>query len=277
MKKTILTLTILSLYVFSFSQTVENIDISKISYIYDYVYKTDSLNPYTESNLEMILQVGEKYSKFTSKNKLTIDSLIQTVEKLEDNEAFTKLVPYLQRYNTPSICKYDIIKNQTNNKQITLYGFFGKGSYKVNDMRKINWKINYNKDTVISGHKCKKATTKFAGRNYTAWYTLNIPISEGPYKFSGLPGLIVQISDNKKEHIFTLVKSTKPYKNQTIFFTKTNYIETTPKNYVKAYSAYYNDLFSRVSRDEITTFKNEDDKIAALNRIAAKNNFIERY
>ena len=59
---------------------------------------------------------------------------------------------------------------------------------------------------VIHGYKCQKATCHWRGRDYEAWFTADIPIRKGPWKFGGLPGLIVKISDEKKEYNFELVK-----------------------------------------------------------------------
>jgi GLPGLI family protein len=61
-----------------------------------------------------------------------------------------------------------------------------------------NWEIS---DEVkkIQGYTCYKATCHHRGRHYTAWFTPEIPIPEGPYKFKGLPGLILEIEDNRGE------------------------------------------------------------------------------
>jgi GLPGLI family protein len=48
----------------------------------------------------------------------------------------------------------------------------------------------------LMGILANKATTRFRGRSYTAWYTPEIAITTGPWKFSGLPGLILNISDS---------------------------------------------------------------------------------
>lgn len=48
---------------------------------------------------------------------------------------------------------------------------------------------------LIEEFKCQKATTRFRGRNYTAWFTSEIPTKFGPWKFHDLPGLILQIQD----------------------------------------------------------------------------------
>lgn len=43
--------------------------------------------------------------------------------------------------------------------------------------------------------KCKKAEADFRGRHYIAWYSLDIPVSTGPWKLHGLPGIIVEAYD----------------------------------------------------------------------------------
>lgn len=60
----------------------------------------------------------------------------------------------------------------------------------------MNWKFLDEKKT-IGEYNCKKASVEFRGRIYFAWYTIEIPISLGPWKFNGLPGLILEIEDQK--------------------------------------------------------------------------------
>jgi GLPGLI family protein len=61
----------------------------------------------------------------------------------------------------------------------------------------LKWNTNFTDIKDILGYKCNKATVLFSGRLYTAWYAKEIPISEGPYRFKGLPGLILFIEDEK--------------------------------------------------------------------------------
>ena len=57
----------------------------------------------------------------------------------------------------------------------------------------LNW-ILVNENKTINNFKCQKATTSFRGRNYVAWFTREIPVSNGPWKLQGLPGLILEAS-----------------------------------------------------------------------------------
>ncbi len=62
----------------------------------------------------------------------------------------------------------------------------------------IDWQLK--KETKKIGNLvAHKATGKFRGREYTAWYTLEIPLPYGPWKLQGLPGLILEAYDEKKE------------------------------------------------------------------------------
>src|SRR5690554_2410574 len=47
----------------------------------------------------------------------------------------------------------------------------------------------------IGTYNCEKATTVFRGRTYEVWYTSEIPVTAGPWKFNGLPGLILSVKD----------------------------------------------------------------------------------
>lgn len=60
-----------------------------------------------------------------------------------------------------------------------------------------DWKWKLHKETKkIGKFSCQKATIKFRGRNYTAWFSNQIPVRYGPWKFQGLSGLILEVYDD---------------------------------------------------------------------------------
>lgn len=65
--------------------------------------------------------------------------------------------------------------------------------------------------TSILGMECKKATTNFRGRYWEVWYTEEIPISQGPWKLCGLPGMILKANSPKFMLIEAIsIKNKKP-------------------------------------------------------------------
>lgn len=75
------------------------------------------------------------------------------------------------------------------------------------------WKFLPDAPVKISGFSCGKVTVDFAGRQYSVWYTLDIPLPYGPYKFHGLPGLILKVEESNGMYIWeaiSVVKSSRP-------------------------------------------------------------------
>jgi GLPGLI family protein len=78
---------------------------------------------------------------------------------------------------------------------------------------KINWKLNH-ETKKIGKFNCLKATGKFRGREYIAWYTLEIPVPFGPWKLQGLPGLILEAYNENQEIYFCAKKIEYPFLNK---------------------------------------------------------------
>jgi len=104
--------------------------------------------------------------------------------------------------------------------------------------KNLNWELSENsKDSIILGYKCQKATTKFRGRTYEAYFTTEIETNAGPWKFHGLPGLIMSV---KSLDDYFIINATKyqlkkennkilnPFKDE-IIYTWPKYIEFTVK------------------------------------------------
>lgn len=79
----------------------------------------------------------------------------------------------------------------------------------------------------IHGYNCQKATTKYLGREYEAWYTLDIPFSNGPWKLGGLPGMILEAYDVQKHYVFNCVGIEKLNKREPIVKYDWHYVRTT--------------------------------------------------
>lgn len=89
-----------------------------------------------------------------------------------------------------------------------------------NDAIKFDWKIT-NEKTKIGNYNAQKATTEFGGRKWNAWFTSDIALQDGPYKFYGLPGLIVKVEDDEKNYSWEL-KGNKKVEN----YSELTYLES---------------------------------------------------
>ena len=154
----------------------------------------------------MILDVTDKKSLYRDYLTVSQDSVLKIeVEKMQKAGVFKDLS---KSFQMPKFA-YKITKEyptmKVNFSERMLNSVFG-----YNEEPKFNWKISNDKQK-IGEYEAQKATTEFGGRKWTAWFTESIPFPDGPYKFSGLPGLIVKIEDAEKNFSWVLTAN-KPLK-----------------------------------------------------------------
>ena len=127
-------------------------------------------------------------------------------------------------------------------------------------IEKLNWEITDEKKKIYK-YNCQKATLNYGGRNWEAWFTDGILISDGPYIFSGLPGLIISINDDKEDFNFRLIEVRK---NAKLFDVRNKAIKIDWKKFTELAKTYYDnpisDLMQRSSNKKIT-ITDKDGKI----------------
>ncbi|GAB4130978.1 MAG: hypothetical protein OHK0045_17560 [Raineya sp.] len=104
-------------------------------------------------------------------------------------------------------------------------GNSGRYYYVKDSLHTMNWKFGKEKK-VIMGFNCKSATTFFRGRHYIAFYTDKIPVSDGPYKFGGLPGLILRVISEDKEYEWNVEKIVQNHTEKTDKISIENILKT---------------------------------------------------
>lgn len=175
---------------------------SKIDKVkYEIEYSTGALEvPHrgVKSQDIKVLQIGDSVSRFYSvwENKIQKkrDSLRQ---KGYSPDQIRGMIGGMRRSYDHSI----VYKNYPSTGSITVVDNIGKFfSYEERLLVPV-WQIE-NEHKSILGYKCQKAISKYKGRTWIAWFTPEIPISEGPWKLYGLPGLILQADDEKNEFNF---------------------------------------------------------------------------
>ncbi|MBW8358698.1 MAG: GLPGLI family protein [Weeksellaceae bacterium] len=141
------------------------------------------------------LDVGPKKSVYYGENRFKRDSIMQ---RMRETRNFDRSQTETLQSNIDYIIEKDFAE-----QQVTYKGRIGRDQYEYVEDRKMNWKIL--PETVrIGDYKTQKAETDFGGRKWTAWFTSDLPFQEGPYKFSGLPGLIVTLEDADGDYGFNL-------------------------------------------------------------------------
>lgn len=178
---------------------------SIISCQYLLKYKPDSASATAKEDV-FFLFVGKECSLFREKQALAHDSLLATQNDIPFNQqSLDLLTAKLKTMSFPTFT-YTIYKNRQLQQEVLYYDRIGQNNYSYSEAATLfSWHIMPEKMTIV-GYPCQKAVTYFAGRTWEAWFTREIPFSDGPYKFTGLPGLIVRVSDSRQFYTFELVK-----------------------------------------------------------------------
>ncbi|SDP20981.1 GLPGLI family protein [Mucilaginibacter sp. OK268] len=170
-------------------------DTAQVLVHYKFSHVRDTTNrehPYTEN---MILIVGKNAGAYKSYDKRLQDALFKKqVQEQEANSVDGHV--NIQRRSSGSGTEYYQFPNGKKmvRKEPLLFN-----NYLITDaLPAIDWKISSDTAT-FGGLHCQKATTHFKGRDYTAWFSPDLPLHIGPWKLNGLPGVIVEAYDTKKE------------------------------------------------------------------------------
>lgn len=171
----------------------------------------------------MTLEIGNKLSKCYSQKLYEYDSDWTKEEKKREVMIRNSFPYYSVGVEVYKFTPYG--RDQKDIATVRLFGFDDVYRYE-DDKPAINWKLTTDKK-VFLGYHCQKAIGEFRGRLYEAWFTMEIPYRDGPYKFDGLPGLILDIKDSKGEYHWSCIGITTPQKEMKIKQYKWNYVTKT--------------------------------------------------
>ena len=168
-------------------------DVTKLSVTYEVHYQKVEEVAKREKDL-MRLDIGEHSSQYISiigefltKNKSDI-----MAKRIKD--------PYAG-YTT---LRDEVFKNTPNEGYLRFVHMPGWVSCREKIEGLFDWQL-LDGDSIVCGYPCHKATTIFRGRIWTVWYTLDLPYSDGPWKFCGLPGLVLYAYDSEDKFRFNCI------------------------------------------------------------------------
>lgn len=164
-------------------------------------FDTRSNNRYEEL---FTLLVGNRCAFFASAVSLKGDSVMENSRVTKKNYDGSITLSYKDEAVIPKT-NFNFTIIQTN-ENVQYFDSAAMSLFTYKQPVLSNWELA-DETKIINTITCKKAKVKFKGRNWIAWYAPEIPFPYGPMKFSGLPGLIIKITDEKEDFDFELVKS----------------------------------------------------------------------
>lgn len=182
-------------FVMLFSVTAMQAQVMR--FVYQVKTTPDSTSTEFTKTENAYLDTDGKKSFFYSENRLLRDSVMSRMRS-------TRTFDPSQMENLRSNINYVVEKNYSTQK--TVYkDRIGRDQYAYEEKAPMEWKILPN-TLKIGDYNTQEAETTFGGRTWTVWFTTDLPYQDGPYKFSGLPGLIVKAQDAKQEYTFDLMQ-----------------------------------------------------------------------
>ena len=193
-------LTVCSLNAQKGNKNEKVVNIDKVNYRITYNGKMapDTTKvPYNYWESETRLDIGNKTTHFYDRSKQVKDSIMAEQYKIGIYEG--KKLPKV-------VFSWELYKNYPSDGETSFLDKLASNNYLCIEKVEIpNWKIIPDSSSSIIGYKCQLAKASFKGRIWYAWYTEDIPLSEGPWKLYGLPGLVLRAYDQSKQYIFDAI------------------------------------------------------------------------
>ena len=182
----------------------------KVGYNYHKVFMRGS-DGVIERDLPFVLLANTKESKFYSPPTEYKDSLQSTPKgkAIYDKLLHEAINKYIESKDRSSMgdATYKthlyVFKSKPDNLY-EIYDYVGMTGhfYYTEPLDDMAWEITDSAKTIL-GYECFMATADYHGRHWTAWFTPEIHIQDGPWKLHGLPGLILEASESTGQHHFT--------------------------------------------------------------------------
>lgn len=264
---------IINIPCFSQFDNAKTIDTANIIITYMLEYHQDSTNLDDKRGEEMLLFVGNKISLFMSYNRALDDTLRARLLRADQMGVDGQTI--VNQYTAsmqPSRFRYRLYKNFPESK--LSFHEYVQGSFFVYEesLNAISWQLIPGKEKLIQNYRVQKATTCYGGRNWEAWFAADIPLSDGPYKFGGLPGLIVKLQDTRGHYVFTLTSfETLSLPRPIELIIRDNEVKTTRANFLRAQENLRQNIIIHAQDAQLAP---ESQRIAAEN-MRRRNNPIE--
>lgn len=153
------------------------------NYIIEYERTVNSVSPFGDkashaSYYDLVIAPSIKKSLFVKKNEQV---------RSEDQAGAAPILEFKPNGKNQQSVYKEYLKNRTYSQDMISFKFFTV----LDTLTMMDWVLHSESKEILT-YTCQKATTSFRGRDYTAWFTKELP-QGGPWKYDGLPGLILSI------------------------------------------------------------------------------------
>lgn len=214
---------------------------------YDMSYTNDTTRQgYNKTDI-IILKIGNGISECYSEYTHTADSILALPNGAQVmGELISRGIASGSRNFPAQRSGFRIYKYPATGK-MTVHDRVQKEHYVYEDsLDTQKWELLDSCKTVL-GYECQYAKCSFRGREYYAWFTPEVSVGEGPWKFYGLPGLIMEVGDSRDQYRFSITSIYPDEKGELIKVPKktlegTKYIKTERRDFLKLTEKYLKDI-----------------------------------
>ncbi len=169
----------------------------------------------TTRKAKMTLVSDGEHSLYYNEMSLYVDSLTSTPEgkkQLREIQmaAWVSTGPdgsitvNKSKGNAPDKQVYTYVEKDFPSASMTVYDRLASELCQYSEpFDEMQWELAEDSTRTVLGYQCILATTDYHGRRWNVWFTPEIPLQDGPWKFHGLPGLILSAEADNSPFSFT--------------------------------------------------------------------------
>jgi len=192
--------TFLLTYLFYFSLSAQIQEPILATVTYQFIHINDTNHRANPIKMEMFLKLGKTNSVY---NNASLENQMKEAQKKSEQAAASSLTRSVQGFPIAVVSSAEMNSDYffqiPSKKRLIRYSNLGIQDYRMDmELPNFNWVIE-SENKKIGNYSCQKAVGNYAGRKYIAWFTTELPFQYGPWKLSGLPGLILEATDTKNE------------------------------------------------------------------------------
>jgi GLPGLI family protein len=223
-----------------FAQKTES-GLAKVFYTYKHKIDTNNKDSVHTENMQLL--IAENSSLFSSIDRLTqANSITKNIDDQKKAWTGPGLPKVIMPSDTRKITTVEIFQFPKEKKIVTKEYLIVNYLYE-DSLERINWSLSPEVKS-FGQINCQKANAVFKGRKWEAWFAPNLPFETGPWELQGLPGLIIEAYDSKREvqflfNGFESLKSTENPSNNLISLPQKT-VKVSKKDISKLKTVMYN-------------------------------------